>query len=510
MFGVWLFVLSLLGICNSFSAISPPNTSHDNPKTTTRPIATPKRIQTRGDDVLQQNNQAREYCSGCNRPPTQCLCDHLPAEKISLETKVLVLQHPVEFRRKTISTVPVLKLVLELCQVLVGRSFDVQLETIINDACDREGRIPLLLFPGTDAITLEDPDAIEQLERAHYGPEFISKRGRTRTAKDDEDGEDYIAKNKYLLIIVDGTWTQAKRMLRYSPVLLEKCHAIQFTGTSEGDRSIYDSIRKQPDSFCLSTLESCARTLKLLEPNNPKMVDATKHLHDSLKALVMTQMKYERIELEKNPSSIRNVSKMEEKKKRQSRLLVKSVTNGGSIRGIDDDDSTTEKKTSSSDDKTRINAIESIPLGDDYKLRPLKGLSDAEYVNSRWPFRSNKSLKMIEKQINADNVNATRTGNHICLGIEHKSRSSSSDEDERKLVACILRHRNGSLGILHTDEEHRRRGLGEILLKEAITATKNRNEPVFAYIVDGNKASEALFTKLGWAKADPSGKRGTG
>ena len=107
---------------------------------------------------------------------------------------------------------------------------------------------------------------------------------------------------------------------------------------------------------------------------------------------------------------------------------------------------------------------------------------------------------MIEKQINADNVNATRTGNNICLGIEY----------DRNLVACILRHRNGSLGILHTDEEHRRRGLGAILLNEATRAAKDRRDPIFAFIVDGNKASEALFTKLGWVKAEPLAKKGTG
>jgi DTW domain-containing protein YfiP len=67
-------------------------------------------------------------------------------------------------------------------------------------------------------------------------------------------------------IIKYGTWTKAKRMVRNSPVLMQKCNPIQFTGTD--DVSIYDSIRKQPDTHCLSTLESCVRTLQLLEPNN--------------------------------------------------------------------------------------------------------------------------------------------------------------------------------------------------------------------------------------------------
>ena len=72
-----------------------------------------------------------------------------------------------------------------------------------------------------------------------------------------------------------------------------------------------------------------------------------------------------------------------------------------------------------------------------------------------------------------------------------------------------MRHRNGSLGILHVDEDHRRQRLGEVLLASATKALEQTKDPVFAYIVDGNAASESLFTKLGWSKTY-SGKKGTG
>ena len=92
-----------------------------------------------------------------------------------------------------------------------------------------------------------------------------------------------------------------------------------------------------------------------------------------------------------------------------------------------------------------------------------------------------------------------KEGYSTCLGIEHKG----------KLIACIMRHRNGSLGILHVDEDHRRQRLGEVLLASATKALEQTKDPVFAYIVDGNAASEILFTKLGWSKTF-SGKKGTG
>jgi DTW domain-containing protein YfiP/ribosomal protein S18 acetylase RimI-like enzyme len=383
----------------------------------------------------------------------------LPEEKIGLETKVLVLQHPVEFRRKTISTVPLLKLVLDQCHVLVGRSFDVELETIINQACN-EGRIPLLLFPGPRATVLEDTNAMEQLQAANY------KSSDTQA----EHGP-----AKYLLIIVDGTWTQAKRMVRNSPALMQKCNPIQFTGTK--DLSIYDAIRKQPDTHCLSTLESCVRTLKLLEPETAKTDEASKHLLDSLRSMIFTQLKYEETHLQKNPDLVRNSSKLKAKKERQKNIL--STTN---ISGIED--------------HTNVGDDEILPNG--YKLRPLLE-SDAEFVDSRWPYRSKKSLVMIRKQIIADNVNSTRTGYSSCLGIEHRG----------KLVGCVMRHTNGSIGILHVDEDHRRRRLGEFLLSSATKALQQKNDPTYAFILEGNTASEALFTKMGWEKIY-SGKKGTG
>lgn len=433
--------------CNGFSTVEKERGS-----------ATRRRLDTthRRDRSITEGDY-RDYCEGCNRPLPQCLCEHLPEEKIGLQTKVLVLQHPVEFRRKTISTVPLLKLVLDECHVLVGRSFDVELETIIDRAC-HEGRIPLLLFPGPNATVLEDNDAMEQLQSANYKTSETLEERRSA---------------KYLLIIVDGTWTQAKRMVRNSPVLMQKCNPIQFTGTD--DLSIYDAIRKQPDHHCLSTLESCVRTLKLLEPENEETEEASKHLLSALRSMIFTQLKYEEAHLQKNPDLVRNSSKLKAKKERQKNILsTTNISNTGYIG----------------------------TLPDGYTLRPLLE-PDAEFVDSRWPYRSKKSLVMIRKQIVADNLNSTRTGHwsgcSTCLGIEHRG----------ALVACIMRHTNGSIGILHVDEDHRRRSLGETLLYSATKALQERNDPTFAFILEGNNASESLFTKMGWKKMY-SGKKGTG
>ena len=431
-----------------------------------------------------QREEWREYCPNCNRPtPSQCLCEHLPTTKIHLQTHVVILQRPVEFRRKTISTVPLIKLCLERIDVLVGRSFDdnIELQRLLDDNIDNI--IPLLLFPGDDAVTLDDISDVHQQLAKHY-------------KKDTQSTNSIQSSNKYILIIVDGTWKQAKQILRSSPSILSKCQSVQFKSTTQ--TSIYDSIRKQPDSHCLSTLESCERTLQLLEPNNDNMKLASYHLLSTLKSMILTQMKYEQIYLEKHPELVRNVDKLHAKKERQEELML-----------MDDSVSNNTHDEEGNLDTTTISPSSSVQLPKGYTLRQLKAqTNDAKYVDSIWPYSSKKSLGMIEKQIHADNVNTTRYNNNdgtntsaCCLGIEYEN---------KELVACIIRHRNGSLGILHVDPQHRQLGLAQVLLQSAMDTISSRNEKLFAYIVDGNKASERLFSKLGWRKDDPLGKRGTG
>ena len=425
--------------------------------------------------------EPRQLCNACHRPLIQCLCSHLPPTKLSLDSHVLVLQHPVEFRRKTISTTPLLKLVLEHVQVLVGRSFTNSLEVALQDAL-REGRTPLVLFPGPNATNLEDPTAMEDLLLRRQA---IRNKYHALNRKHPVTHEINAPRipleqtnNKFLLILVDGTWTQATRMVKYSPLLLEQCIPVQFKSTN--DPSIYDSIRKQPAKHCLSTLECCCRALNLIEPREPTRI-ATKYLLDALKALVTTQIKQERQSLAKNPDSVRNVQKMEFKRQRQSEIetsLNISLTADHEI----------IKKNDFTQD-----------LGDGLSLRTLQK-SDANFVDSRWPFHSNKSLKMIERQIVADEKNATQIGIHCCWGVEY----------EEMLVACIIRHRNGSIGILHVDEKFRRRGLGARLLRQATESIQKRGEKPVAFILDGNSQSEGLFSALGWVKADPLAKKGTG
>lgn len=215
----------------------------------------------------ERQSVARELCPGCGRPPILCVCEALPAEKIVTSTNILILQHPNEFKRKSLSTVPLMPLVLENCVVKVGYNFKPESVELVQKCID-QGRKPLLLFPGDDAISLDANNNI----------------------KEDKDNNSNIIDqainlidDHHLLILVDGTWAEAIRILKQSPELVDQCQQVQFT--QEYD-SIYDVVRKEPEKHCISTLEACAESLICLEGNKEVGRNAKKSLEKAMRHMV--------------------------------------------------------------------------------------------------------------------------------------------------------------------------------------------------------------------------------
>ena len=54
--------------------------------------------------------------------------------------------------------------------------------------------------------------------------------------------------------------------------------------------------------------------------------------------------------------------------------------------------------------------------------------------------------------------------------------------------------------MLFVEERFRGLGLAKVLVAEGSRALDDAGLPSFAYIVDGNAASEAVFTRLGWRR----------
>ena len=422
----------------------------------------------------QRSYSGRDVCNRCFRPIPQCVCKALPPDPLHLSTlDILVVQHPQEFRkRKTVSTVPFMKLVLpNNVQTIVGATLDVA-SSIIDNAISG-GRQPLLLFPGPDAMTIDD---IGQ----HYLQEIDHDVGA--------DSNNKFGHKSYLLILVDGTWGQARRMVRDTSidVIQNKCRMVKFSNQDNCDsnnssdddnddegsttrnvrsvqRSTYGSIRQQPNDFCLSTLEASAKSILSLTANTDYQEGklASQYLLDVLNLFVQIQIGHHQ-------------------KQQQERII----------------------------NEYNRHKIQS----DVYYLRTLE-VTDAKFVNENWLYQSKKSLKMIRNYIDPSNNN---TFNMACLGIE--------DTRTTQLVACIIRYPyTGALGMLYVDENYRRNGLASMLVDAAVKIiqscsnndkTKNEHvdEECYCLIRDGNLASESLFAGQGFVltEEDVGKKRGTG
>ena len=210
---------------------------------------------------------------------------------------------------------PLMPLVLENCRIQVGYSFNFefnseedehQLVTGIGDGlvgtgsgtgpgcefvreCLARGQKPLLLFPGENAISLDRRELEE--DNDNNGDDYSDSGdiGGQKEQKDEEYNNQVqqLKNGQQLLIIIDGTWAEAKRMIKESPTLVAMCQQVQFTADYE---SIYDIVRKEPEKHCISTLEACSHALTLLEPEERRGGEAKEWLEGSMKYMVETKM----------------------------------------------------------------------------------------------------------------------------------------------------------------------------------------------------------------------------
>nr|XP_021520578.1 DTW domain-containing protein 2 [Aotus nancymaae] len=175
--------------------------------------------------------ERRPECSRCSRPQKVCLCPFLPAHPLPISTHLYIIQHPAE-ENKVLRTVPLLAACLpqDKCKVKIGRRFSEERDPELSTICRKSGT--LILYPGAEAANLE---------------EFIL------------DSPVYPS----TIIIIDGTWSQAKDIF-YKNSLFRQPKQVQIK-TSISSQYV---IRMQPTNRCLSTLECAAVALSILEKNN--------------------------------------------------------------------------------------------------------------------------------------------------------------------------------------------------------------------------------------------------
>ncbi|XP_008286807.1 cardiomyopathy-associated protein 5 [Stegastes partitus] len=197
--------------------------------------------------------ERRPTCLRCRRPQKVCLCPFLPPQPLEVSTCLYVVQHPAEESR-VLRTVPLLAACLPQgkCNVIVGRRFNEEKHPELAAVC-HDSRT-LILYPGPKSQNLEDLVQYQEVGTV-----------------------------KHNVIIIDGTWSQAKNMfLKNSLFHLPKQVQLNRTLSSQY------VIRTQPSNICLSTLECAAVALSILERND----EIQEVLLRPLKALCSFQLQH--------------------------------------------------------------------------------------------------------------------------------------------------------------------------------------------------------------------------
>ena len=239
--------------------------------------AAKKKVAT-SSSIVNPTPQRRVICGRCARPAATCVCDALPPAPIALTTRVLVLQHPRE-AKKAIGSVHLLPLCLEHVEIVEAAvpwtrgseplHAPSQLEWLQRSI--REGYEPLLLFPSKDAIALDEPPPPR--------PPPPQQQPKTKN-------------KKVLLVMIDGTWSQARHLLRHSPAMAAACTHVKFEAERE---AIIGALRREPERHCTSTLEACARMLRVVEPT-AQTEAAAAHMEAALSAMVEAQNQFIRVQ----------------------------------------------------------------------------------------------------------------------------------------------------------------------------------------------------------------------
>lgn len=170
----------------------------------------------------------RPHCPRCARPAAHCLCALIPS--LPSRTRVLILQHPSEVKH-ALNTARLAALGLSNAQLLVGEVFD-SLPALLQPP----GYRACLLFPGEEAQALVP---------------FV----------------DQCSDVPLLLVVPDGTWRKARKLLHLNPLLANLPRVTLALGLQSRYR-----LRKAPMPGALSTLEAIVTALNELE--TPTRFDA--------------------------------------------------------------------------------------------------------------------------------------------------------------------------------------------------------------------------------------------
>lgn len=165
-------------------------------------------------------------CYRCFRSKKICFCDELIS--FPTNTTFRILMHPKEAFKERVGTGRLTNICLKNCEIIIDKDFtnNAELKNLFNS----NEYYPCILYPGKTSLNISEPN------------------NKLEIPKD----------KKLLLLVIDGTWPEAKAMMRDSKIL----HQLPRISFNPEFVSQF-KIKQQPSKFCLSTIESIYQLLLL-------------------------------------------------------------------------------------------------------------------------------------------------------------------------------------------------------------------------------------------------------
>jgi DTW domain-containing protein YfiP len=180
-------------------------------------------------------------CANCHKPLPLCICDSITpiANRISL----LILQHPQE-QDRALGTARLLALHFKNAVLKIGLSWPSLSKALGRQVADPSRWAVLYLGSAKVADLDTDREVVA-----------INRKGEV------EDNQRAILKDIEGIVLLDGTWSQAKALWWRNAWML-KCQRV-ILGPAKP--SLYGKLRREPRRDGLSTIEAAAVLLAALE-----------------------------------------------------------------------------------------------------------------------------------------------------------------------------------------------------------------------------------------------------
>ena len=206
-------------------------------------------------------------CPRCQKPLPLCICDSItPIEnKIAL----LILQHPQE-QDRALGTARLTALHFMNAVLKIGLSWP-SLSKALGRQVSDPSRWAVLYLGSAKVADLETTSDIVA----------INRKGEI------EDGQRAILKDIEGIVLLDGTWSQAKALWWRNAWML-KCQRV-ILGPAHPSR--YGKLRREPRRDGLSTIEAAAMLLASLE----RRPDIAETLHSSFERMLVRYREAQRV-----------------------------------------------------------------------------------------------------------------------------------------------------------------------------------------------------------------------